>query len=197
MSRGQQNTIFKTGVADSTSDQASAQKSRADTEGSIKSYEDQLSDFISSDPYRKGGEYDRTIDTGLASSADAGARSTAAQIQDQAQRTGENSAGSAATIAENDRQSQRDLAAQQAQMEQGRIGSEAARQGEVLAARTTPIQAEGNLYSTALAARDRSLGTAGGAAQQPGFWDTLGGAFAAATGKTLGGGNNPPGAGGG
>lgn len=188
MSRGDQHTIFKTGLGDSQGDQANATQSRNDTEGAIKSYEDQLGDYISSDPYRAGGEYDRTIGTGLASSADAGAKATAAQIQDQTLRTGENSTAGLGTIAENNRQSQRDLAAQQAQMEQTRIGDESARQGQELAAKVTPIQAQAGLYGTSIGARDNSLGTAGGAAKQPGFWDTLGDSFATALGGSAGGG---------
>lgn len=190
MSRGQQKTIFNTGLADTQGDQANAQQSRGDTEGAIKSYEDQLGDYISSDPYRKGGEYDQTINTGLASSADAGAKSTAAQVQDQSLRTGENSTAALGTIAENNRQGQRDLAAEQAQMQQGRINSESGRQGAELAAKVTPIQAQAGLYGTSLNARDSSLGTAGEASKTPGFWDTLGDSFAAALGKTAGGGNN-------
>lgn len=190
MSRGQSTQTFNTATANSNQDQSNAQSSYGATQGDINDYKDQLAKFTSSNPYTKGGEYDQTINTGLANTSQAGANSLAGNLQSQALRTGQNSGADAATAAQYARQNQTQLSADQATAQQGRISNEAGYNQQALTDATEPISAQSNLYSTSLGGGNTALNTAAGAAQTPSFFDTLGSSFAGALGKTLGGGNN-------
>lgn len=190
MSRSQSSSVYNTATKNSNQDQSNAQSSYGATQGDINDYKDQLAKFVSSNPYTKGGEYDKTINTGLAATSDAGANSLKGALQSQSLRTGQNSAADAATAAEYARANQRQLSADQATAEQNRIGAETAYNTTGLQAATEPISAESNLYGTSVGAGNQALNTAEGAAQTPSFFDTLGSSFAGALGKTLGGGNN-------
>jgi hypothetical protein len=197
MSRSQSTQTFNTASGNAKTDQSNAQSSYGATQGDIQNYRDQLNKFVSSNPYTKGGQFDQTINTGLANTSDAGGASLKGALQSQALRTGQNSAADAATASEYARQNQRQLTADQATAQQQRIGSEADYNKTGLAAATEPISAESNLYGQSTGAANTALNTAAGAAQTPSFFDTLGSSFAGALGKTLGGGNNSAGGGGG
>jgi hypothetical protein len=99
-------------------------------------------------------------------------------LQSQALRTGQNSAADASTAAEFARQNQRQLTADQATAQQQRIAGDTAYKQSALQAGTEPISAESNLYGQSTGAGNSALNTAEGAAQQPGFFDQLGNAFA-------------------
>ncbi len=189
MSRGQSSSVESTASKNSATDQSNAQSSYGATQSDIADYRKQLGDFMSSNPYTKGGEYDQTINTGLANMSDAGSNSLRGALQSQALRTGQNSAADAATAAEYARQNQRQLSGDEATAEQNRIAGDTAYKQTGLQAATEPISAEGQLYGTSSGAANSALGTAAQAAQTPSFWDTLGSSFAGALGKTAGGGN--------
>jgi hypothetical protein len=189
VSRSQQTSTFNTATKNSKQDQGNAQSSYGATQDDINNYKDSLAKFVSSNPYTKGGEYDQTINTGLANTSDAGATSLAGNLQSQALRTGQNSGADAATAAEYARQNQRQLTADQATAQQGRINSETGYNEDAMKLATEPITAENSLYGTSSGAANTALNTAEGAAQQPSFWDTVGSSFGQQLGKTLGGGN--------
>lgn len=177
MSRGQETSVYNTANKNSGQDQSNGQSSYGATQDDINNYRQQLSDFMSSNPYKSGGEYDKTINTGLAATSQAGANSLAGNLQSQSLRTGQNSAADAATAAEYARQNQRQLSADQANAEQQRIGSEASYNQAGLQAAQEPISAESGLYSSSTGAANQSLNTAEGAAQTPSFWDQVGSGF--------------------
>jgi hypothetical protein len=188
MSRSQSTQTFNTATGNSKTDQSNAQSSYGATQDDINNYQKQLSDFVSSDPYKKGGEFDQTINTGLANTSDAGATSLAGNLQSQALRTGQNSGADAATTAEYARQNQRQLTADQATAQQQRIAGDTGYKQAGLAASTEPISAESNLYGTSTGAGNAALNTATQAAgQNQSFFDTLGGSFAKGLGKVLSG----------
>jgi hypothetical protein len=190
VSRSQQTKVLNTATGNSGTDQSNAQSSYGATQGDINDYKDQLAKFTSSNPYTKGGEYDQTINTGLANTSDAGAKSLAGNLQSQALRTGQNSAADAATAAQYARQNQTQLSSDQATAEQNRIGGEVGYNQAALGAATEPISAESNLYGQSTGAANTALNTAESAAQTPSFWDSMGTGFASGLGKELTGGNS-------
>src|ERR1700744_2128688 len=99
MSRGQQSAVIDTAKNQNATDFSNAQSSYGNTENAIGNYNNQLAKFVSGNPYTKGGEFDQTVNTGLANVSDAGANSLRGALQSQALRTGQNSAADAATAA--------------------------------------------------------------------------------------------------
>lgn len=189
MSRGQQSDVISTAKSQNATDFGNAQTALANTQTDIGDYKDQLAKFVSGNPYTKGGEFDSTINTGLANASDAGSNSLKGALQSQSLRTGQNSAAGLATAQSGAQQNTRDLSAALAGAQQARIGSEAGYNQQALGATTTPITAESSLYGTAGGQAGGALNTQAGAASTPGFWDTLGDSFGSQLGKTLAGGN--------
>src|SRR5277367_5811709 len=125
MSRGQSTQAFNTASNENATDFGNAQSAFGSTEDAIGNYNNQLAKFVSGNPYTKGGEYDQTIGTGLANTADAGSNSLRGSLQSQALRTGQNSAADAATAASGAQQNTRDLSNAMATAQQNRISGEA------------------------------------------------------------------------
>jgi hypothetical protein len=75
MSRGQSTQAFNTASNENATDFGNAQSAFGSTENAIGNYNNQLANFVSGNPYTKGGEYDQTINTGLANVSDAGSNS--------------------------------------------------------------------------------------------------------------------------
>src|SRR5271155_3116582 len=110
MSRGQSNQAFQTAAGENATNFGNAQSAFGTTENAIGNYNNQLANFVSGNPYTPGGEYDQTINTGLANVSDAGSNSLQGALQSQALRTGQNSAADAATAAAGEQQNTRTLA---------------------------------------------------------------------------------------
>ena len=182
MSRGQQAGVLSTAEKNSGTDTANAATSYGDTQDAIGNYNNQLAKFVSGNPYTKGGEYDQTINAGLANTSDAGSNSLKGALQSQSMRTGQNSAADAATAATVANQNTRNLSSDMASAQQQRIQGEAGYNQTALGAASTPINAESNLYGTALSGGNSALNTGASAATTPSFWDTVGNSF----GKALG-----------
>jgi hypothetical protein len=183
MSRGQSNQAFNTASNENATDFGNAQSAYGSTEDAIDNYNNQLAKFVSGNPYTPGGEYDQTINTGLANTSDAGANSLAGALQSQARRTGQNSAADAATAATAAQQNTRNLASQLASAQQQRISNEAGYNQAALGASATPIGANQSLYGTSLNAANGVLGDEAQAAKTPSFWDEVGNSFAGNLGK--------------
>lgn len=183
MSRAQESSIDTTATKNSGTDQSNAAASYGNTENAIGDYTKNLAQFTSGNPYTKGGEYDQTINTGLANASDAGANSLAGSLQSQALRTGQNSAASLATAKSGAQQNTRDLSSSLASADQARIGSEAGYNQTALGASSVPINAQSSLYGTSLSGGNSALNTAADAAKTPGFWDEVGNSFAGDLGR--------------
>lgn len=188
MSRGQSTQTFNTAADQNKTDFSNAQNAFGDTESSIGNYNNQLAKFVSGNPYTKGGEFDSTINTGLANVSDAGANSLKGALAETALRTGQNSASNAATAASAAQQNTRDLSANLAQAQQQRIAGEAGYNQTALGATATPISANQALFGTSTGAANNTLGTEEGAAKTPGFWDEVGSGLAAGIVKNVVGG---------
>ena len=184
MSRGQSTEAFNTASNENATDAGNAQSAFGSTQDSIANYNNQLAKFVSGNPYVPGGEYDQTINTGLANTSDAGANSLAGALQSQARRTGQNSAADAATAAAVAQQNTRDLASQLAGAQQKRIAGEAGYNQAALGASASPISANQALYNSSLNAEDSALGDEAQAAKTPSFWDEVGSGLAGGLGRS-------------
>jgi hypothetical protein len=139
--------------------------------------------IVDSNPYTKGGEFDQTINNGLANVSDAGANSLAGALQAQARRTGQNSVADAATAAAGAQQNTRDLSSDLAHAQQSRIAGEAGYNQAALGASALPVSANQSLYGTSSNAADSLLGDETQAAKTPSFWDEVGSGVAGNLGK--------------
>jgi hypothetical protein len=186
MSRGQSTQAFNTGSNENATNFGNAQSAFGSTEDAIGNYNNQLANFVSGNPYTKGGEYDQNINSGLANVSDAGSNSLQGALQSQALRTGQNSAADAATAASNAQQNTRNLASSQANAQQQRISDEAGYNQTGLGASAVPIQANQALYGASSNAADSDLSDETHAAQTPSFWDEVGNSVAGNLGKAAG-----------
>ena len=173
MSRGQSTQAFNTGSNENATNFGNAQSAFGSTEDAIGNYNNQLANFVSGNPYTKGGEYDQTINTGLANVSAAGSNSLQGALQSQARRTGQNSAADAATAAAGAEQNTRDLSGDLADAQQKRIASEVGYNQTALGASAVPIQANQALYGTSSNAAASELGDETHASQTPSFWDEV------------------------
>jgi hypothetical protein len=183
MSRGQSTQAFNTSSNENATDFGNAQSAFGSTEDALGNYNNQLAKFVSGNPYTPGGEYDQTINTGLANVSGAGANSLAGALQAQSRRTGQNSAADAATAAAGAQQNTRDLSGDLAAAQQKRITGEAGYNQVALGATAVPISANQSLYGTSSNAADSVLGDETQAAKTPGFWDEVGNSVAGNLGK--------------
>jgi hypothetical protein len=183
MSRGQSTQAFNTAADENATDTDNAQSAFGTTKDAIGNYNNQLAGFVSGNPYTKGGDYDQTINTGLANVSDAGANSLAGALQAQARRTGQNSAADAATTAAGAEQNTRALASGLAAAQQKRIAGEAGYNQAALGASAVPIGANQALFNTSLNGEDATLGDETQAAKTPSFWDEVGNGVASNLGK--------------
>jgi hypothetical protein len=186
MSRGQSTQAFNTASTENAADTGNAQSAFGSTENAIGNYNNQLANFVSGNPYTAGGEYDQTINTGLANTSDAGANSLSGALQSQALRTGQNSAADAATAAAGAQQNTRNLSSNLANAQQTRIADEAGYNQAALGASAVPIGANQALYGTSENAADSALGEETQAAKTPSFWDEVGNSVAGNLGRTAG-----------
>lgn len=186
MSRGQESSVVNTASKQNAANFSNAQSAFGDTEDSIGNYQKQLNSFVSANPYTKGGEFDSTINTGLANASDAGSNSLKGALQSQAMRTGQNSAADAATASSGAQANTRALSSSLAGAQQQRIGSEAGYNQTALGASTEPISAQSGLYGSAGSQASGALNTQQSAAQTPSFWDEVGNGLAGSLGSVLG-----------
>lgn len=174
MSRAQSNTAFNTASSQNATDFGNAQSSLNSANTSIADYNDQLAKFVSGNPFTAGGEYDKTINSGLANTSDAGSNSLKGALQSQALRTGQNSAADAATAASGAQQNTRDLSTALASAQGNRISNEAGYNQQALSATAEPISANSSLYGTSTGAAGSAEGNAVNASKTPSFWDQVG-----------------------
>ena len=183
MSRGQSTQAFNTAANENATDFGNAQSALGSTEDAIGNYNNQLAKFVSGNPYTQGGEYDQTINTGLANVSDAGSNSLQGVLQSQALRTGQNSATDAASASSAAQQNTRNLSSNLASAQQQRISDEAGYNQATFGASAEPIGANQALYGTSSNAADSVLGDETQAAKVPSFWDEVGNSVAGNLGK--------------
>jgi hypothetical protein len=187
MGRSESSAAFKQSSAQSTQDQNNAQAAFGATNAGLADYSNRLNAYSAANPYKAGGEYDQTIKGGASTASQAGQAGLKADVQNNAIKTGENTAGNASTLAEAHRQASRDLNSFNSQAEADRIGKNSAYQAGVVGMSSVPADMQSRLYGTGVGGATAAGSNASNAARQPGFWETFlpalaGGAGAAAKG---------------
>lgn len=190
MSRATEQAAGDTAKAQNAGYYSNAQNSYTKAQNDIGDYSDQLSKYKASNPFVEGGQFQTATNRVLANTADSGARSAGARLQGQALRTGGNTAGGIAATEEMERQGTRDLSAQEAEAQKGRIAGEAGYNKSALDATAVPAEMESRLATGQGGDANSSLGSEVKAYEQPGFWDQFGSAFAQSSGKALGSGTS-------
>lgn len=186
MSRDQQTATYKTAKGQNAGYYDNAQNSYTQAQQDVGNYEDQLSKYASSNPYVAGGQYQVEGNKAVANTADAAARAAGEALQGQALRTGNNSAGSIAATEKMQQENTRDLSAEEAKMNQDRIGKGADYGHSVLAASSLPAEMETTLSGQQGQLAAGALGTQENAAKQPSWMDEFGSAFGQSLGSGLG-----------
>jgi|GEM_PF-2468248 len=186
MSRGQEGTAFDTAKDQNAGYYKNAQTSYNNAQQDITNYQDQLSKFAASNPYKQGGEYQTQQNKSIANTADAAAQAAGQAVQSQAVRTGQNTGGAIAATEAMQEQNERSVADQEATANTQRIGNEAGYNKETLAASAVPAQLESSLYGTSSGAANSALGEEVKSGETPSFLDTLGSSFAQSLGSGVG-----------
>src|SRR3984957_18111232 len=150
MSRGQESSVISSASNQNKTNFGNAQSAFGGAQTDIGDYQNQLAKLVSGNPYTAGGEYDQTINKGLANASDAGANSLRGALQSQSLRTGQNSAADAATAASGAQQNTRDLSSALAGAQQQRIAGQVGYNTTGLNASAVPISANQSLYGTSL-----------------------------------------------
>jgi len=189
VSRSQSTQIFNTATDQQKTDAGNASEAENKAQEDVGNYQTQLAKFAASNPYVQGGEFQTATNQQLTNTADATANAAKAQLQGQAERTGQNPAAANAAAEEIARQGQRTLSGDEAEATQNRINSEAGYKKNVLSASEVPEQMEAGLYKTAGDLSEEDLQNAENASKgNSSFLDTFGNSLASGLGKFVTGG---------
>lgn len=191
MSRGQSTEAFNASMAAQKQQQAQAGAALDSANQGLDDYRQNVHKFIESNPYGEGGPYQRDTNTRIGTVADASQNALAGQLADQKQRTGENSAGVATTMAESKRRGSREAMDAMAQADADRASKDTAYKAEGAQLLQFSPEVNARIYGTATGGQASSLGTATEAAKTKSFWEQFGsdlvrGAAAGAAGATTG-----------
>ena len=186
MTRAQDTSIYNTSTADNATNEATAQKAAADENTGISDYASSVAKLAASNPYTPGGEYQSDQNQVLSDTSNAGTQALGAQLQSQAQRTGQNPAAAVAATEAGAATNTQNLAANQATSDANRINSEAG-YNQGVTADTGQIPGMYNTLSstTGSQANQQESTAAGASANNQSFGDQFGGAFAKGLGSGL------------
>ena len=160
MSRAQINQNYGTASDESKSYYNEAQNSYTNANNDAQDYKAQLSAYKAGNPYGEGGAFQTDTNKVVANTADAAARSAGSRLQDQALRTGQNTAGDVAATENMTQQGTRDISGEEAEANQERIGAGANYGKSVLGATEFPAQFAEGMASGMAGQGNTSLGIA-------------------------------------
>lgn len=189
MGRSESAQISKQSAANSAQDQGNAQTAIAATNKSLQDYSSNLKNFMGfgRKTYGQGGEFMKDQNAIANTTAAAGSNAIKGNVALNSMRTGENTAGDAASIAESQRGAERDMTSQLAGADASRLDKLTAINQYGVQASALPASVQSGLYGTSLGGSNQAEGTAASAAQaSPGFWDVFGQDVASGAGAALG-----------
>lgn len=173
MTRAQQGQTFTTASGENATNEATAQQAEQQQQTGINNYGTAIAKYAANNPYVQGGQLQTAQNAVTSNSSDAAASALKAQVQQQAQRTGQNPDAANATASSGAQAIARNLGATQAADTASRVGDEAGYNQTALAAQGQIPGMEGNVASEAGGQANQQLGTQEQAAQTPGFADML------------------------
>lgn len=189
MGRSESKAAFKQSSAQSAQDQANAQNALGATNKAVSDYEGALKNFLrfGRSTYGANGEFLRDQNTLATTTAKAGADQVGGNLALNAMRTGENTAGYAATDAEARRAASRDLTTQLAGADADRLAKLTAINQYGVEAEKLPAAIQESLYGTSVSGATGQGANMTNAARMPGFWDTFAPALAQGAGTAAAG----------
>lgn len=173
MTRPQQGQVFNTATNENETNEQTAQNAEQQQQTGVNNYQSAISQYASKNPYVQGGEAQTAQNQVTANTSDAAAAALKANLEQQAQRTGQNPNAANATASTGAQAIARNLGAQQGADTASRIGSEAGYNQNVLSATGQVPGMEGQIASEAGGQANAQLGTAEQAANTPSFADML------------------------
>jgi hypothetical protein len=150
-----------------------AQSSYNQAQTDIGDYEGQLAKYSAANPFVQGGQYQTAQTQQAADTAASGAQAAGQAMQAAAVRSGQNPASSIAATEQVSEANNRNLASDEAQQTQQRIGLNAGYNQNVLNATAVPEQMEAALNQTEAGAANSALGQEVDAAKTPSYLDEL------------------------
>lgn len=185
MSRSQEGAVVGEAKNQNAGYYSNAQNSYTNAQADVGDFSDQLAQYKASNPYVNGGAFQTATNQQLANTADASARSAGATLQGQAERTGQNTAGSVAATEQMQEQNTRDLSSEEAAQTQKRIGAGAQYNEGVLSATAKPEEMEAQLSGQQAGVGEGTLNTQQKAGETPSWLDEFGNGVASGLGKAL------------
>lgn len=189
MGRSESSKTNAQSLANSKQDQANAQSALSSTNRNLGQYNEQLQRAIAlgRGAYAPGGDYMQANNAINTAKAGAAANKLQGDMATHAMQTGENTAGYAPALAEEERAGQRDTAEAMAQAEADRIQKQLSNEYFGVGAAGLPAQVQAGLYGTSISGATGQMGAAAESARTPGFWDTFLPALAGAGGQVAAG----------
>jgi hypothetical protein len=150
----------------------------SESQDAVKGAQDTIATQLATNPYAPGGDFSTTTNRQLSNTADVGSATTAEQLQQQAQRTGQNPAAARAAAVAAAQANERALSGEEASAEQTRAAADTGY--------TAGVEGEqAGLAGTTGSEAGGTLGTQQKAAEDPSFWDQFGLSAAGALGKAV------------
>lgn len=165
MSRGQAQRADSATTKQNAGYYNEAQNSYTKAQNAESDYASQLGKYAASNPYGEGGQFQKTTNQVLANTSDAGSRAAGEELQSQALRTGQNTAGGVAATEKMEQQGTRDLSGQEAQANAERIGAGANYNKGVLQATEFPAEFASQMTKNMTDASNSALGEMNKAAE--------------------------------
>lgn len=184
MGRSESKQAGAEAAAKSKQDQANAQSALGSANADLGQYNQQLQQAlqIGRRAYAPGGDYMAANNAINTSAAGAASNKIQGDMATHAMQTGENTAGYAPALAEEERAGQRDVAAQMAQAEKDRMQAEVANEYQAGSAYGLPAQVQAGLYGTSISGATGQADAQVRAASMPSGWDIFGPALIGAAG---------------
>lgn len=189
MGRTESKQVVDQGTSQSAQDHATGQQAVANTNAAVGDYNKNLQNFMrfGRSAYGANGEYSSTLNTKANESAAASGRATEGDLALHKLRTGENSGGYGAAVAESRRGTARDMTQSLAANDQDRLNKMTAIEQYGVQASQYPASVYQGIYGTATGGSGSQLSSAANAAKTPGFWDTFAPALAQGAGMAIAG----------
>lgn len=189
MGRSESKQISKESEANAQLDQSNAQGALASTNKSLQDYSSNLKNFMDfgRSTYGANGEFMKDQNVLGTTTAAAGSNAIKGSLALNAMRTGANPAGYAGTVAQSQRDADKDLTSQLAGADASRLDKLTAINQYGVQASSLPASIQAGLYGTSLGGGNSAMGTAASASEaSPGFFDVFGKDLAAGAGAAAG-----------
>lgn len=189
MGRSQSAQISQQSEQNAQQNQGNAQAALGSTNAALTKYSSDVDNFMKfgRQTYGANGTYMKDQNAIATTGAAAGSNAIKGNLALHSMATGENTGGYAGSVAESQRQAQRDLTGTLANADATRLQNLTAINQQGVQDSALPAQVQASLYGTSLGGSNSAMSTAESAsAASPGFWDVFGQDVASGAGAAIG-----------